>query len=503
MERLSNMEPGTQVAVYRDRLIWPGRTEPLTTVGYQAGRIERLRNWVVLYTVGLYILFNWGFMQLRIPPVAGGGLPIGEIVLVMALATINYTTVFGRMSHLVPLAPFMIWWAFGVSRALYDFGAYGAWALRDAAHVVESLFILVGFAFAGDPKAFDRFFRWLPKLLFAAVLYGLTYPIQDEVWTTISPTIISGSGFQVPILGSMSNTALLIIVAAMYLLLFRGRQPLMVLLAVLLLGYTMAMFQARTLYLVVIAIFGFLFLYRRSSIGYLAIVVYLAVLLLALLPLLDLRIQGRLGAEFSADFMVQHFLAIFGISSSEYDAVTSAAAGIDQRLEWWRNIFEEMLSDPFKLLLGLGYGVPLTDFAGKSGAIVREPHNSYVTVIARTGIVGAVAWLLVMYSLFRRWHHTFRRCQALRWRTGQNRLMILMIFFICIWVLAIGEDGFEKPYNIIPFYFFWGIVLRFALMLQRGEIGPEAEMPSVREYEVLAAPPSADESAEQMRSARP
>ena len=46
-------------------------------------------------------------------------------------------------------------------------------------------------------------------------------------------------------------------------------------------------------------------------------------------------------------------------------------------------------------------------------------------------------------------------------------------------MLAIGEDGFEKPYNIIPFYFFWGIVLRMAYNLKaeeadstRGRTGP-------------------------------
>jgi len=43
-----------------------------------------------------------------------------------------------------------------------------------------------------------------------------------------------------------------------------------------------------------------------------------------------------------------------------------------------------------------------------------------------------------------------------------------MVYFICMWVLALGEDGFEKPYNIIPYYFFWGIVLRFGLDLKQG-----------------------------------
>ena len=73
-----------------------------------------------------------------------------------------------------------------------------------------------------------------------------------------------------------------------------------------------------------------------------------------------------------------------------------------------------MFQDPFSLLLGLGYGVALTDFYGASGAAVREPHNSYITVIARTGIVGAVCWVLIMLSLVRRWHATFMMCRAAR-----------------------------------------------------------------------------------------
>ena len=89
----------------------------------------------MLLTVVLYLLFNWGFMQLRIPPVAGGGLPFGDIVLLLALATINYTGVLGRLSLTVAILPLAIWWTFGVGRALFDFGVHGAWALRDAAHV--------------------------------------------------------------------------------------------------------------------------------------------------------------------------------------------------------------------------------------------------------------------------------------------------------------------------------------------------------------------------------
>ena len=255
----------------------------------------------------------------------------------------------------------------------------------------------------------------------------------------------------------------------------------------LIIGYVIAMFQARTNYLVLIAMFGFLVLYRRSSIGNVGFIGYMSVILLLLVGLVGLQFEGRLGASFNFDFLVAHFLAIFGICDASVPGVCSAAEGVGQRLGWWTNIFQRMAQDPFSLLLGLGYGVALTDFYGSSGAAVREPHNSYVTVIARTGIVGAVCWVLIMLSLVCA-AGTRPSCmsRAVGWREGENRLLFLMMFFIAMWVLAIGEDGFEKPYNIIPFYFFWGIILRISLLLERGEIGPEAEFDDRHDLPVVA-----------------
>jgi hypothetical protein len=440
----------------------------------QAGVVDRWRNMTLLIVVFLYLLLNWGFQQVRVPPVANGGLPIGEFVLFMSLATINYNRVLGRMGQVVPLLPFLIWWAFGLGRALFDFGVHGSWALRDAAHVIESLFLIAGFVFAGDRRSMERFFAWLPVVLTIGVLYGFLYPIRDQIWA-ISPTITTANGFQAPIFGTMVNTPFLLIPAAIYLILFQGRRLHANLIAVMLLGYTLAVFQARTLYLVLIAVFGFLALYRRSSIGNLGIVVYVSALLFALVTLIGVEVEGRLGAAFTPEFLYQHFLAIFGICDPSLPATCAAAEGVGQRLGWWEKIFSRLFVDPVTPIVGLGYGTPLTDFHGNSGTVAREPHNSYISLIARIGLIGGIAWFVMTAFLYRAWHLAYRRCQQLGWHLGQSRLLVLMVYFICMWVLALGEDGFEKPYNIIPYYFFWGIVLRFALDLKQGQIGPVQE----------------------------
>jgi len=474
---------GPEVTIRGGRLYWPERPAPAAAAEpFDDGPawLERVRNNSVLIVVFLYLLLNWGFQQVRFPPVAGGGVPIGEIVLILALSTFSFPRVLGRLSQVVYLLPFMLWWGFGVGRALIDFAEHGAWALRDAVHVIESLFLLVGFVFAGYPSTLEKFFNWLPKILLAGVIYALLYPVREIMWS-ISPTITSGNGFQVPIIGSMASSPWLLITAAFYLIFFHGNRMLANIGAMLLIGYTVATFQMRTIYLVLIAVSGFVILYRRRAVGNLGLIAYTSVLALLLVAIVGVQFQGRLGTSFSPEFLWHHFLAIFGISSGQYEIVSAAAAGVDQRLAWWENIFARLFSDPFSALFGLGYGVVLTDFHGSSGAAVREPHNSYISIVARTGLVGATCWVLMMLSLVQRWHLCFRRCRSLGWRLGENRLGALMVYFICMWVLAIGEDAFEKPYNIIPFYFLWGIALRFSLLLSEGQIGPEAERSSHQE----------------------
>ncbi len=327
-------------------------------------------------------------MQLRIPPVAGGGLPVGEIVLLLSLMTINYTGVLGRLSLTVAILPLAIWWTFGVGRALFDFAIHGTWALRDAAHVLESLFLLVGFVFAGDPRSLERFFDWLPKLLLLCVLYGLLYPIRVEIWT-LSPTITSGTGFEVPIFGSMTNTAATddhgrVLSAAV--------------------PWQQAARQCRR---------GADHRLHRSDLPgahplpdpdrgvrlhdavpplelgqHRASSYCLSGFLLGLISLIGLQFEGRLGASFNAEFLVAHFMAIFGVCDPMIEACARPPRASASGSSGGPASSTACAKDPFSLLLGLGYGVALTDFYGSSGAAVREPHNSYVTVVARTGIVG-------------------------------------------------------------------------------------------------------------------
>ena len=67
------------------------------------------------------MVLNYGFMQVRIPPTGGGGVPIGELVLLLTLISINYTKLLPKLFSLLFAYPFFVWWGLGIGRAFLGF----------------------------------------------------------------------------------------------------------------------------------------------------------------------------------------------------------------------------------------------------------------------------------------------------------------------------------------------------------------------------------------------
>src|SRR3546814_1797329 len=98
-------------------------------------------------------------MLRRIPPIGFGG-PWAELMLVFVLLVLNIPRVLSRMSAAAILAPFLLWWGWGLTRLVFDAAAHGAWALRDATQLIESFYMVVGFSLAAAPRAVQRLARW-------------------------------------------------------------------------------------------------------------------------------------------------------------------------------------------------------------------------------------------------------------------------------------------------------------------------------------------------------
>ncbi|MFQ5785439.1 MAG: O-antigen ligase family protein [Alphaproteobacteria bacterium] len=425
--------------------------------------MTRVRNATILAVIGLYLVLNYGFMLIRIPPASASGVPVGEVILVLALLGMNHFRVISRLQATVFLFPFLLWWTYGIGRALSGFSDYGFWALRDATHEIESLFLLVGFAFATRAEHLDRFFRWLPWMLGVGAVYALSFPFADTLMD-FAPTIRSAAGHTVPVLFNYTSTSVLLLMGAAWLMLFRERTKVTVALQICLIGYAAFVFQARTIYLQIFALMIFFAAFRREAVGKGILGMIVIVLALLALPLTGIDIEGRLGQKVSFDFIVNHILSIGGVESS---GLRGTARGVSLRMVWWNHIIANWSASFENMMLGLGFGMPLTNHHSLDGAIVREPHNSYLSVLGRTGLIGLFAFLWMHVLMIRAWWRAYRTSVRAHWREGQNRLLILMVFFILIWVYAMGEDALEKPYFAISYYFFWGIALKMAWQVAR------------------------------------
>ncbi len=431
-----------------------------------------LRNKLLLWIVSAYLILNYGMMLVRFPP-GGQGVPIGEWLIVIILLTVHFPSTISRLNTVFPVLLLLCWWGYVFLRAASGVNEYGLWALRDATNVIESIFLIGGFVFAQRLENIEKFFHWLPKFLIIACIYGLSYPF-GHLLQSISPKIVSGSGQVVSLFGKYTNSSLVLLWGAFYLMIFmteqRTRKIQKYFIAAFLIGFTLILFQARTIYLQILAVSLLFLFYKKQLTGKGIVAVILCLFFVSLLPSLGMTITGRIGHEVSIDFFYKHFMAIFGIAN---EGVEQAAQGVFQRTGWWGSIFSRLISNWSNLLTGLGYGFPLIDFHITGGVPVREPHNSYISFVARSGLVGLSFFILIHFKLFRIWQEAYKHCKRLSWEQGANRLLALLVYFILIWVFAIGEDAFEKPFNAIPYYFFWGIVLRLAYHLKMGNIGSE------------------------------
>jgi hypothetical protein len=414
------------------------------------------------------LLFNYPFMQLRIPPV-GFGLPLGELLLVLILLTINVPRVLLRIGATVALFPFLLWWSWGLARLVGDTVTHGFWALRDSTQLIESLFLVVGFTLAGQPGMVARLARWLRPVITIASLYGLLYVFHDEI-VALSPKLRGGSDQEVAILGAFSTTMLLwgacfCVIQPQQSNALRIRYALA---AGFLVAYALVVIQERTTYLQLLAVAGLMLACRPRALGPMVFVIPLLLFLVLVITAFDLRVSGRLTTEISLSFFWDHILSIVGIGEG---SLAASAAGVDLRLNWWYRLYDQLTADAVTLITGLGYGIPLTDFSATLGVVTREPHNSVISVTARLGLIGGVAWIWMQFELFRVGFGAYHDCRRTGRSEAANFILLVLAFAVLTLASCFGEDTMEKPYNTIPYYALWGFVLRIAYQL-RTEVSP-------------------------------
>ena len=416
----------------------------------------RLLFYTVLGTVACDLLLTAGFMLLRIPP-AGFGIPINQIVLVTALSLILISgrSTF-RITETLPFALLYCLWVLAAAQLFVGVRTTGAWAVRDAANMIETGFFFVGFCLAADSRFLTSFRKWVAATFLAAAIYLLLYPVRDNL-APFSPSISSMSGYQLPLFFHFGNPASIGVTSICYLLLMKGwSTPIRLALAGAVVMCLLVFVQARITYLHLIFLVILFAIFERRQLKNLFLMGSIALLLIALFVMSGIQLPGRLGHTFSFDLLISHFQAIWGGGGQQ---TRDAAEGVDLRLSWWIEIHHNLLRNLQTWFFGLGYGMPLTSFRGISDDIVREPHNSYISIYGRLGVLGITLFLLYLATILR---ETIRLIELSR-RTGATDLYVIAMTLFCFFgvhiIYAVAEGGFEVSFIAVPFYTFSGIVV--------------------------------------------
>lgn len=403
--------------------------------------------------------------MVRIPPV-GAGIPMGELTLVLCLLILNPLNILPKMSSQVWLFPILVWWMLTLTRCLIDTTVGGVWSFRDASQAIESLYLIVGFGLVNSVDNVRYFFSWLRKLFPLMILYGLLFPFGKTL-QSLSPSIPGVSSGSTKLFFQTVNGPTLLLWSAAWLLLEPKRSekksPWNMMLATFLVAYSAGFGQGRSIYIQILMLgVLFFFLKRKAAVRWYAILA-LGCLLIAGVAATGLGLKGHRDQEISLAYMGR----LLKSSTGEAGAGTEAAAGgVALRIGWWHHIYSEMSLSAYNEAFGLGYGMPLTDFRSPTGNLVREPHNSYISVWGRLGFTGAAAWLLMQITLYHAWWRSYRLTKKFGWIHAQNNLILLLIFMFFIILAALGEDAMEKPYGAIPYYLFFGVVLRYGMLLR-------------------------------------
>jgi O-antigen ligase len=413
-----------------------------------------LELWQVLLLITLsgYMLLNYGFENLAIHL---GGFPViisyGLMYASLALAVFSGRHWLTRALKEPAMCCLLALILLASLHLLLDIPSYGVWAIRDASMFLDGIFLLLGLLWAMRKNSSIPLMKWLMVVFVLNLIYSFTLPWGKKLWSW-SPQ--SGVFLQVPLLGNYRGNAEILASGAVFCICLGGymvKRPrwMMLFLAMAqLLG--LAIEQTRRMYvgivivLIILALLGeakkFARLFTMLASG--IVVVFL------LTAVGGLEISGRIGPV-TMSFFKEHIRSISGVEGTPGSSVQS-------RFDWTDEALEHVRSHP---VLGEGFGLPLLNYVDEdNGAVVRMPHNSSLTILARLGAIGFAIWIAFHFCLMKRFIYAFRQRRCCDKRL-YSFVLWFFLFYVLFMVASFVEGPLEFPSSAVPFYFLTGFTL--------------------------------------------
>ncbi len=400
---------------------------------------------LVFVVAGAYVL-DYGFANIGVP----GSIPVPLVDLIALALLIRVGTRRGfRWPGTLPFVLAAAFMGLTAVRLSVDQPTFGILAIRDATLGLELSFIFIGY-WAIKEFGLTRFVRMLSIVFVVALAYFALFPFREAIYDA-SPVV--GLQKPVPLFGNFVGGA--VIPAAFFFFAivrpFGARSYVLAAMALPLL----ALLQTRGLFLAVPAGIGLVWVLGRAQTGARVrrgLAATLAVGALALIVFFPLAPdEGRLG-EVSPGFIVAHLATLSGREGP-------SAGTVDVRKEWFAKVTEKVDETPGGWAFGVGLGPDLAfGFEDGGGAAVRKPHNDYLEIYARYGLLGFVLFVSMLGAGSLRIVQAARRLDGLAGRF----LWFALAQIVALALLSATQPFLAFPYGTVPLFVVLGAGLAVA-----------------------------------------
>ena len=163
---------------------------------------------------------------------------------------------------------------------------------------------------------------------------------------------------------------------------------------------------------------------------------------------------ANLERDISAQSLQTHITSIF--SDSDDKAADSTR---EWRVEWWKAIIDYTVFGDY-FFTGKGYGINLATEDGfnlPDDVSLRSPHNSHITILARSGIPGLALWFCFLgawFTVVLKAFYTSKRNGDAEWA---RLFLVVLAYWIAHLILACFDVFLEGPVGGIWFWTATGV----------------------------------------------
>ena len=417
----------------------------------------------MLFIVFSNFFFGWAFQNFTISFV-----PIVYVFLLLLLLNSKLSTNLKILQDVGLLNIFLFYLMYNLVKLSINYFEYGLVAVRDGTFVLDSLFVLVSLSF------FSSIEPTITKILKICFLYSfmfiLFWFIRDSV-IFLSPTITSPLGGQTNLFFNFSTINVTCGFFAFYSYLFLDSNNKKFIYFLFFLIFSLILLPKRMIYIWYISAFLYLIFIDKKNINF-TFKLLSVFIVFYIIDLIDIFSIFKVKEINFFDFFKSHLLST--IPTYEINNIDDFFVGTQSTVSWridkWTKTISNVMTTFNTFLFGLPFGVSLTDFYNTQGMQTREPHNLYITIFARTGLIGFILFSILHFKIIRILYKAYIKSLILR-NKATNKLMILFMMYV---LFIFGGGGISSSilsatYHSTQFYLFVGIWISIYFKLLKDE----------------------------------